>query len=157
MNDNYAFVMMVREKWWVEFVRRHQEGEKVHSFVNRGAAPPRNTHVILFYVTKPVRAIAGYANYVERVTGNPKELWNKYARESVLHSRDRFEEFIGNAQQASFVRFKDLNTDVNPISLSRILTFLGVKRLSRKGFYVDKDTSDTLISMMESEVKSPVR
>jgi predicted transcriptional regulator len=149
MSKNYAFVMMVKEKWWVEFCRRHQDGKKVYSFVNRGAAPPKSTQLMLFYVTKPVRALAGYATYIERVIGNPKELWDKYGNESVLGSRNRFEEFVGNVQQASFVRFKDLSVAVNPISLSLLLMSLGLKRLSRKGFYIDKDTSDMLISMME--------
>jgi predicted transcriptional regulator len=149
MSERYAFVMMVREKWWVEFCRRSQEGKKVHSFVIRGAAPPKSTLLVLFYVTKPVRAIAGYAHFIERVVGNPQELWSSFGGESVLGSKARFEEFVGNASEVSFVRFEGLNVAVNPVSLGRLLMLLGVKRLSRKGFYVNKDMSDTLISMME--------
>jgi predicted transcriptional regulator len=149
MSERYAFVMMVREKWWVEFCRRSQEGKKVHSFVIRGAAPPKSTLLILFYVTKPVRAIAGYAHFIERMVGNPQELWSRFSGESVLGSKARYEEFVGNAPEVSFVRFRDLNAAVNPISLSRLLILLGVKRLSRKGFYVNKELSDTLISMMK--------
>jgi len=149
MNERYAFVMMVREKWWVEFLRRSHEGKKVHSFVVRGAAPPRGALLILFYVTRPVRAIAGYAHFIERVVGNSQELWSRFGGESVLGSEARYEEFVGNASQVSFVRFKDLNVAVNSVSLSRLLILLGAKRLSRKGFYVNKELSDTLISMME--------
>ncbi|MGD0496139.1 MAG: hypothetical protein ABSB28_08880 [Candidatus Bathyarchaeia archaeon] len=149
MSERYAFVMMVREKWWVEFCRRSQEGKKVHSFVIRGAAPPKSTLLIHFYVTKPVSAIAGYAHFIERMVGNPQELWGRFCGESVLGSEARYEEFVGNASKVSFVRFKDLSVALNPVSLSRLLMLLGVKRLSRKGFYVNKDTSDTLISMME--------
>lgn len=149
MSERFAFVMMIREKWWVEFCRRSQEGEKVHSFVIKGAAPPKSTLLILFYVTKPVRAIAGYAHFIERVVGNPQELWSKFGGESVLGSKARYEEFVGDASEASFVRFKDLSVATNPISLSRLLMLLGVKRLSRKGFYVNNKLSDTLISMME--------
>jgi len=149
MSARYAFVMMVREKWWVEFRRRSQEGKKVHSFVVRGAAPPKSALLVLFYVSKPVSAIAGYAHFIERMVGNPQELWSRFGGESVLGSEARYEEFVGNAPQVSFVRFKDLNVAVNPVSLSRLLMLLGVKRLSRKGFYVNKELSDTLISMME--------
>lgn len=149
MSERYAFVMMVMEKWWVEFRRRGQEGKKVHSFVVRGAAPPKSTLLIHFYVTKPVRAIAGYAHFIERVVGNPQELWSRFSDETVLGSKARYEEFVGNASKVSFIRFKDLNVAMNPISLSRLLMLLGVKRLSRKGFYANKDMSDTLISMME--------
>jgi predicted transcriptional regulator len=149
MSERYGFVMMVREKWWIEFRRRLREGKEVHSFVIRGAGPPKGTEVILFYVTKPVRAIAGYAHYIERIVGNPQDLWSMHGDESVLGSKLRYEEFVGSAAEVSFVRFKDLNVAVNPVPLSRLLMFLGVKRLSRKGFYVDKDMSDRLISMLE--------
>ena len=149
MSQRHGFVMMVKEKWWIEFRRRLQEGKKVHSFVLRGAAPPKDTQLILFYVTKPVRAIAGYAHYIERIVGNPQDLWSRHGTESVLGSKPRYEEFVGNAVEVSFVRFKDLSVAVNPLSLSRLLMLLGVKRLSRKGFYVDKDLSDRLILMME--------
>jgi len=149
MSERYAFVMMVREKWWVEFCRRSQEAKKVHSFVIRGAAPPKSASLVLFYVTKPVRAIAGYAQFVDRVLGNPQELWSRFGDESVLGSKARYEEFVGDASEVSFVRFKNLNVSVNPVSLSRLFILLGVKRLSRKGFYVNKELCDTLISMMK--------
>ena len=149
MSERYGFVMMVMEKWWIEFRRRLEEGKKVHSFVIRGAAPPKSTQLIFFYVTKPVRAIAGYANYIERIVGNPQDLWSRYGTESVLGSKPRYEEFVGNAAEVSFVRFKDLNVAVNPVSLSRLQMILGAKRLSRKGFYVDKGLSDRLMSMIE--------
>jgi predicted transcriptional regulator len=149
MSERYSFVMMVREKWWIEFRRRLQEGKEVHSFVIRGAGPPKGTQLILFYVTNPVRAIAGYAHYIERIVGKPQDLWSRYGGESVLGSKSRYEEFIGSAAEVSFVRFTDLNVAVNPVHLSSLLMYLGLRRLSRKGFYVDKDRSDRLVSMME--------
>ena len=149
MSERYAFVVMVREKWWVEFRRRDQEGKRVHSFVIRGAAPPKCTSLVLFYVTKPVSAIAGYAQFIERVIGKPIELWSRFGDESVLGSKARFEEFVGDAAQVSFVRFKDLKESVTPASLSRLSLLLGVKRISRKGFYVNRELSDTLIAMMK--------
>jgi predicted transcriptional regulator len=148
MRGKYAFVMMVKEKWWTEFRRRQGEGQKVHSFVVRGAAPPKSTQVVLFYVTKPVRAIAGHAQYIERVVGKRQELWDRYGSESVLGSQDGYEGFVGNVPEVSFVRFKNLSVAVEPVSLSRLLMLLGVKRLSRKGFYIDKHMSDELMSMM---------
>jgi predicted transcriptional regulator len=149
MSARYAFVMMVMEKWWVEFCRRSEEGKEVHSFVIRGAAPPKTASLILFYVTKPVSAIAGYAHFIERVVGNPQELWSRFCGESVLGSKARFGEFVGDVSEVSFDRFKDLRVAVNPISLSRLLMLFGVKKLSRKGFYVNNKLSETLISMME--------
>jgi len=148
MSERYGFVMMVREKWWVEFCRRSREGKTVHSFVIRGAAPPKSSMLILFYVTRPVSSIAGTAHFIERAVGRPQELWSRFGGESVLGSKARFEEFLADASQVSFVRFKDLRVAANPISLSRLRMLLGVKRLSRKGFYVNKKLSETLTSMM---------
>jgi predicted transcriptional regulator len=77
------------------------------------------------------------------------ELWSNASDESVLKSRAEYEEFVGTAGSVSFVRFTDLHEAVNPVSLRNLLMFFGVKRLSRKGFYLGKDVADQLISMME--------
>jgi len=117
--------------------------------VLRGTAPPKNTRILLFYVTEPVKALEGYAEFIERKVGNPEEVWNEYGNESVLETKDKFEKFIGNPQDVSFIRFKNLTFAANPISLKNLLMLRGVKRLSRKGYYVNKSTSENLVSMME--------
>jgi len=149
MSGTFGFVMMVQERWWVEFGRRLEKGENIHSFVLKGAAPPKNAQIILFYVTAPVKEMAGYARFIERRFGEPQEIWRTYGGESVLESSEEYEKFIGSVRQVSFVRFKDLHVAANSISLKTLLLSLGVRRLSRKGFYVDKETAERLISMME--------
>ena len=149
MKEHYAFVVMVREKYWTAYRARHHEGKKVHAYVARGAAPPKNTRLLLFYVSKPVKSLCGYANFIGRKLGDPVELWSNASDESVLKSRAEYEEFVGTAGSVSFVRFTDLYEAVNPVSLKNLLMFFGVKRLSRKGFYLGKDVADQLISMME--------
>jgi predicted transcriptional regulator len=149
MSENHAFVMMIKEKYWIEYRNRHQDGEKTHSYVGRGAAPPKGTQILLFYVSKPVKNLGGYADFVERKFGTPEELWSKYGDESVLKSEEDYEEFVGTAQNVSFIRFKNLHEAANPIPLGNLLMLLGVKRLSRKGFYVNKETAAKLISLME--------
>lgn len=149
MDEHYAFVLMAKEKYWVQFRDRSQEEKETQSFVLRGVAPPKNTRILLFYVTKPVKALAGCAEFIERKVGSPEQVWNEYGNESVLESKRSFEEFIGNPRQVSFIRFKNLKVAVNPVSLSNLLMFLGAKRLSRKGFYLDKSKAERLISMTE--------
>jgi predicted transcriptional regulator len=117
--------------------------------VGRGAAPPKGTQILLFYVSKPVKNLGGYADFVERKFGTPEELWSKYGDESVLKSEEDYEEFVGTTQNVSFIRFKNLHEAANPIPLGNLLMLLGVKRLSRKGFYVNKETAAKLISLME--------
>lgn len=149
MGGKYAFIMMVQEKWWSEFQHKNHQGRKIHSYVRRGAAPPRDAALILFYVTKPVGEMAGYAELIERKVGEAGELWREHGAESVLSSKEQYEEFVKDSQKVSFIRFKNLHEAIKPIPLNDILMLLGTDRLSRKGFYADKVTADKLILSMK--------
>lgn len=149
MKDNFAFVIMIKDKWWREFSRLHREGKKVQSYVQGGWAPPKDASLVFFYVTKPAAEIAGYAEFIERKVGEAEELWKEHGHESVLSSEKQYFEFVGGKQRVSFIRFKDLHEASEPIPLSNVLMLLGVKRLSRKGFYIDKETADKLLTLMK--------
>jgi predicted transcriptional regulator len=148
MKENCAFVIMIRDKWWREFCRRHHEGKKVHAYVQGGWAPPKSTSLMFFYVTKPVAEIAGYAEFVERKVGDAESLWSEHGNESALQTTEKYAEFIRDKQRVSFIRFKNLQEAAKPIPLSNVLMLLGVRRLARKGFYIDKETADKLIALM---------
>ena len=77
------------------------------------------------------------------------KLWDEFCEESVLRSKKAFEEFVGTASKVSFVRFKNLREAADPIALGSLRMFLGDKKFSRKGFYVDKDVAGKLVSLME--------
>jgi len=149
MNEKYAFVIMVKDKWWREFRRLHHKGKQVQSYVQGGWAPPKNTSLIFFYVTKPVAEIAGYAEFVERKVGDAEGLWKEHGHESVLNSKEQYFEFVKGKQRISFIRFKNLQEASKPIPLNKILMLLGVNRLARGGFYINKGTADKLIALME--------
>jgi hypothetical protein len=73
MKQYYAFVIMVRERYWIAYRDRHHEEKKVHAYVARGAAPLKNTPLLLFYVSKPVKSLCGYASLIRREIGDPAE------------------------------------------------------------------------------------
>ena len=148
MKEKYGFVMMIREKWWREFCNLGSKGKETFSYVQGGWAPPKNTSLIFFYVAKPVGEVAGYAEFIERKVGDAESLWSEHGSESVLKSKEQYEEFIQGKERVSFIRFKSLHEASKPISLNNILMLLGVKRLARKGFYIDKETADKLIALM---------
>lgn len=148
MNKTYAFVIMIKEKWWREFLRLHYEGKQIQSYVQGGWAPPKKASLIIFYVTKPVAKVSGYAEFVERKVGLAEEMWKEHGDESVLSSAEQYFDFVSGKQRISFIRFKNLQEATNPIALNNILSLLRVKRLSRKGFYVNKETADKLIALM---------
>jgi predicted transcriptional regulator len=149
MDGKYAFVMMIQDRWWRGFLQRKQQGKITHSYVQKGLAPPKYGSAILFYVAKPVGEMAGYAELIERQAGNAEKMWDKYGHESVLKSKEQFEEFMGGRTKASFIRFKNLKKASKPISLTNLLMVLGIKKMSRKGFYVDRKTADKLTEFME--------
>ncbi len=148
MSEKYAFVMMIQEKYWNGFQNRSRGGKNVHSYVQRGVAPPKNARLMLFYVAKPVGEIAGHAEFIERKVGGADEMWKALGKESVLSSKDMYDEFLKDNNKTSFVRFKNLKEAAHPIALNNALVLLGLKRFSRKGFYVDKDTAEKLITIM---------
>jgi predicted transcriptional regulator len=149
MSAKAAFVMMIQEKWWNGFLDRSRQGKEIHAYVQRGAAPPNDTSLIFFYVTKPVGEISGYADFIERKTGKAATLWKELGSESVLTSEKKYEEFIKDAQKVSFIRFKNLKVAERPIPLKDLLKVLRVKRLSRKGFYIGKETERELLTRIE--------
>jgi len=149
MSAKQAFVMMVQGIWWNEFSRRNHEGKKIHSFVLRGIAPPKDASRLLFYVTKPVGEIAGYADFIERKVGAADKLWKEHGDETVLGSREKYDGFVKDSRNVSFVRFRDLHEAAEAISLNSVLMSLGVRRLSRKGFYVDKEKEEKFVTLMK--------
>jgi predicted transcriptional regulator len=149
MKEDFAFVIMIKDKWWREFCRHSHEGKKVQSYVQGGWAPPKEASLIFFYVTKPMAEIAGCAEFLERKVGEAEEMWKQHGHESVLGSEKQYFEFVGGKQRISFIRFKNLREATKPIPLSNVLMLRGVKRLSRKGFYIDKETADKLLALME--------
>ncbi|HXX88019.1 MAG TPA: hypothetical protein VEH86_06210 [Candidatus Acidoferrum sp.] len=148
MVQKYAFVMMTREKWWNRFIADHHDGKRKQSYVQKGAAPPKNVSLILFYVSRPVGEIAGHAEFVQRIVGDPDEVWKKYGEESVLRSESEYREFLGDQRQVSFIRFQNFVETRHGLPLIDLLALLGKRRLSRKGFYVDKETADKMVSQM---------
>ena len=149
MVQRYAFVMMTKEKWWNRFLSDHHEGKQTQSYVQKGSAPPKNACVIFFYVTKPIAEIAGYAEFVQRTVGDSMEVWEKHGNESVLKSKGEYREFIGDQPQVSFIRFQNLREAPHAMPLADVLRLLGARRLSRKGFYVNKETTEKIVALMD--------
>ena len=149
MKEKYAFVIMIKEKWWREFCRRSSEGKQVHSYVGGPRAPPTNASLIIFYISKPVGEIGGYAEFIERKVGKAEELWKEHGNESVLSSAEQYFQFVKDKPLVSFIRFKNLREAANPIPLNNAHLLLGVKRLARGGFYIDKETAERMVTLME--------
>jgi len=148
-SGKYGFVIMIQDRWWQEFLRKQNNGARIQSYVRTGAAAPDEASTLLFYVTKPVGELAGHAEFIERKVGEPEEMWKDYGQESILDSKQQYEQFLQERRKVSFIRFKNLRKASKPIPLGNLRMLLGQRRLSRKGFYLGKGTTDELILLME--------
>ncbi|MBE0513207.1 hypothetical protein IBX38_09170 [Candidatus Bathyarchaeota archaeon] len=148
MNERYAFIIMIKEKWWNEFRRLNRSGRTTHCYVQGGWAPPKNAKLLFFYVVRPIGEIQGYAEFIERKVGKMEALWKEYRDESCL-SDEQYDDLMRGRLNVTFIRFENLWEASKPIPLNNILMLLGINRMSRKGFYIDKVTADKLIEVME--------
>ncbi len=146
--EQYAFIMMIRDKWWRELCSLSREEKKEFSYIRRGSAGPTNASFLFFYVTKPVGELAGYAEFIERKVGDAENLWSEYGSESVLKSKEEYQKLIGGKQKVSFIRFKNLKVAAKPVQLSDLIMFLDMKKPARGGFYIKKEPADKLIALM---------
>ncbi len=106
---------------------------------------PKNTEKLLFYVKKPVMQIRGVADFIERLTGNHKELWEKYGAESCFESFEEFCAFAQGRDVMTFVRFKNFRELENPKSSKTIRSILGSLQGFR-GKYVNFETAEQLVT-----------
>ena len=103
----------------------------------------------MFYVTKPVGEVSGYAEFIGRKAGDAQELWKEHGHESALDSKEQYEKFIEGNQTVSFIRFRNLRKAGNPIPLNDLLLHLDKKTPSRASFYISKEDTDRLIAIMD--------
>lgn len=125
-----------------------QVGQTTHSYVQASWAPPKNARLLFFYVIKPIGEIQGYAEFIERKVGKMETLWKEFGHESCL-SYEQYDDLIRGRLNVTFIRFENLWQASKPIPLSNILMFLDMDRMPRRGLYIDKETADKLIGLME--------
>ncbi len=88
--------------------------------------------------------IRGVADFIERLTGDYKDLWNAYADETCLKNFDEYVNFLKGRKTATFIRFTNFHELRNPISMDAIIQALGVLRIPRGGKYLNRETANQL-------------
>ncbi len=141
--EGYAFILIAGEKYWERLRRRSLERGGTLAFVRKGQVGPIRTKKVIFYIKKPVMQIRGIADFVERLKGNPEEMWARYGRESCFESEEEYDAFVQGRDKVTFVRFESLLELEEPTTADEISMVLGPLRGFR-GKYVDLDTTKTL-------------
>lgn len=145
LSERHAYILVNNKKFWDRLSGRVAAGKKLYSFVRRGKVGPKNTELLFFYVTSPVREIQGFGNFAERVVGDADELWEKYGGETCLKSHEEYKDFLQGRKKATFIRLKNLQRLSNPISENTVCEIAGIARMPRGGRYINRETANQLL------------
>lgn len=143
-NERYAYILLSEEKWWNRLCERNRNTNQIRVFVRRNRVGPLKTQKLLFYVKKPIMQIRGVADFIERLAGDYKELWNTYGNETCLKTFDEYVIFLKGRKTATFIRFTNFHELDSPVSMKAISKVLGVLRIPRGGKYLNRETTNQL-------------
>ncbi len=120
----YAFILLRLEKFWTRLCNRNKVGKKVHSFFRRAPVRPKNVKLI-FHVTHPIKEIRRAEGFIERITGNSKDLWKTHGHEYSLRSYKEYMGFLQGRKKQSSLDLKTCANFLNPIHQTLYLKLLG--------------------------------
>jgi predicted transcriptional regulator len=143
---NHAFIVLNFEKFWNRLCSQNKTGKHIHAFVCRCIVGPKNAKQLFFYVSHPRKDIQGYADFIERVTGDPKDLWGTLGHESILNSYDEYYDFLQGRKKATFIRFKNLKEFPKPVTTKAMTQIIGVERMPQMGMYITKRMANQLLA-----------
>jgi len=147
----YAFIVLNLEKFWKRLCSQNRAGKRAHAFVRRGVVGPKNAKLLFFYVTHPHKDIRGYADFVERVTGDAEDLWKSLGHESLLNS-DEYKDFLQGRKKATFIRFRNLRELPTRITTKVLSQVVGKERMPQMGLYLTEKLANQLISAGGAEI-----
>lgn len=144
-NECYAYILISDEKWWNRLCERNRNNNEIRVFVRRNRVGPLKTEKLLFYVKKPIMQIRGVADFVERLAGDYKELWNMYGDESYLETFGEYVSFLKGRKTVTFIRFSNFRELDSPVSMKVISKVLGVLTIPRGGKYLNREDRKSVV------------
>lgn len=148
----YAFIVLNLEKFWNRLCSQNRSGKQAHAFIRRGVVGPKNAKLLFFYVTHPHKDIRGFADFIERVTGDAENLWKSLGHESLLNSYNEYKDFLQGRKKATFIRFRNLNEFPNPVTTKVLSQVVGRERMPQMGLYLTERMANQLISAGGAEI-----
>jgi len=144
-NERYVYILLSEEKWWNRLRNRNRDNSQIHSFVRRSRVGPLRTQKLLFYVNNPVMQIRGVADFIERLVGDYKELWEMHGDETCFKTFDEYVIFLRGRKTATFIRFTNFRELTDPMSMEMIRKVLGIVRMPSMGKYLNREIANHLI------------
>lgn len=117
----------------------------MHAFVRRGVVGPKNAKLLFFYVTYPHKDIRGFADFIERVTGDAEDLWKSFGHESLLNSYDEYKDFLQGRKKATIIRFRNLRELPTRITTKVLSQVVGIEKMPQMGLYLTERMAHQLI------------
>ena len=142
----YAFIVLNFEKFWNRLCQQNRDGKANHSFVRRGKMGPKKTKKLFFYVTHPKKEIQGYADFIENITGEAKNLWETLGHESLLNTYDEYQDFLQGRTNSTFVRFKNLKEFPKPVTIKELAKIIKKQRMPQGGMYMTRKMPQQLLA-----------
>jgi predicted transcriptional regulator len=143
-SERYAYILTVDEKYWNRLRQRNKATLGTHVFIRKNQVAPKQVQQLLFYVTRK-RQVLGAADFVERLTGNYEELWEKLGSESCFESFDEYKKFVDGREMMTFIRFSNFREIVDPEPKEELVKVLGSLHRFGIGKYLDKETAMQLV------------
>lgn len=143
-DEHYGFILISDVKWW-EKSAKEQKATTVFMLAAKSCGA-LYAEKLLFYVKRPFMQIRGVADFLKRVAGDAKELWEKYGDKTCLESFEEYVKFLGGKEKATFIRFTNFQELETPVSMDLLKKVLRVSKIPRGGKYISCEAVNQLIT-----------
>ena len=135
--------LIENEKWWNRRLKRNKTGKAGYPFIRRGGVRPKETQIIFFYVTQPVKQIKGFSQFLKRINGISEVLLNLYSPETGLESKGECDSFIEGGDPVAFIAFKNIEKFETLIGVDVAYAAKDVEKMPKH--HLGQETLDSMI------------
>jgi len=143
-HENYAFILPVDENYWNRLCRRKKA--QTHVFICKSQVAPLQAEKLLFYVVgSENKQILGVADFLERLTGDYLDLWERFGSESCFESFEEYQTFALGRVTMTFIRFNNFCELSNPKPSEDVAKILGPLHRFNVVRYLDRESALRLV------------
>jgi len=146
--SRWGYVLPIEERYWTRFSKRNRAGKKVHAYVLAGNLLSARVKLVFFYSIHPIKEVLGYADFLERISGDSRELWKSNGHEACLNSFDEYSDLTRRKDRVTFFRFTNLQETSKIVSFDQVSGILATTRMSQTGMYLTKEQSESLLKLL---------
>jgi len=149
MPDRYGYVLTIEERYWNRFCRLKRAGKTTHAYVSSGVIFIDDVKLVFFYSVLPFKEILGFADFLRRMVGDPKELWDSHGQETCMNSYDEYVKLTRGKERVTYIRFGNLHAASTAVAFPQVSEILQIERMPQTGMYVTKAQADRLVELLK--------